>query len=338
MSSLISYDKIVKNQTLLNNINSIVKNNKLTNSYIIQGLEGSGKTLIAKYFAKALLCENFDNNVCNTCKSCLNFDNNNLPDVLYITSKKKTLSIEEVRNKILDTAIVKPRTQKYKIYIIESNEITIQAQNSLLKTIEQPPEYAIFIFMTSKIDLILPTIISRCTLFKTEYIEKELVYNFLKSNYSNLEEHNILCGANFETGSIGQALKISNNNDFESIRYDILQIINNLNNATILDCVNMAKSCDKYKNNSDLFFKILINLYRDLLIYKSKNNKELVNQKEIFEDIQNVSCNINLAKISQNFNHIFKAINFSNMNNSFQLNLETLFIKLSNNIKGDTNG
>ncbi len=328
--TLFNRDNIVLNNTIINNVANIINNDKLTNSYIIEGLDGSGKTLMANYFAKSLLCENFIDAPCNECDNCLNFEKKNIPDVNYIYSKKSSLSVEEVRNNILDSVFIKPQSQKYKIYIIEANEITIQAQNSLLKTIEEPPSYAIFIFMTSKISLFLPTILSRCTLFKTQYIESDLVYNYLFNQNLPYNADLLKMVSNLETGSIGQALKQLENSAFQQNRLDMLKLLTDLNKTDLLGCVNFAKNCEKYKNDMNTFYKTILSLYRDLFIYKSTMDESLINQKDITREIIVASEDFKLGKLEDNFNYINKAISTQHMNNSFSLGLETLFLKLSN--------
>ncbi len=328
--TLYNRDNIVLNTTFLNNISNIVLNDKLTNSYIIEGLDGSGKTLLANYFAKSLLCENFIDEPCNQCPNCLNYEKHNIPDVNYIQGKKNALSIDEVRRYILDTVFIKPQSQKYKIYIIDSKEITIQAQNSLLKTIEEPPAYAIFIFMTSKISLFLPTILSRCTLFKTQYIDSTLVFNYLQSLKLPYSIDELKMVSNLDTGAIGQALKLLENKNFNQNRLEILKLLSNLNTADILSCVNYAKDCEKYKTDMTGFYKTINTLYRDLFIYKSSKNESLINQQDIKMEIIFASENFDLKKLESNFNYINEAINNQHMNNNFTLGLETLFLKLSN--------
>lgn len=332
LNNLICRDNIVKNNAILDNVSSIIHNNKLTNSYIIEGLEGSGKTLLANYFAKALLCENFVDEPCCECVNCLNFENKSIPDIMHIRNTKKSLSIEEVRIKILENIYIKPQIQKYKIYIIESDEITVQAQNSLLKTIEQPPSYAIFIFMTSKINLFLPTILSRCTLFKTQYIDSKSIYSYLTSMALPYSNEALQTVSNFETGSIGQAIALLEKSSFTETRSELLKLITDINYADISSTVALAKHCEKYKNDIDAFYKILHSIYRDLFIFKSTKNEDFINQKDISKDIILVSENFELTKLLENFNFITNAINTQGLNNSFSLGLETLLLKLSNNI------
>ncbi len=332
MSSPINRDSIVKNDSIIRNVSNIINNDKVTNSYIIEGLKGSGKTLLANYFAKSLLCESFTDEPCCECDNCLNFDKNYIPDVLYISAKKSALSIDEARLHIVDNVHIKPQSQKYKIYIIEADEITIQAQNSLLKTIEDPPKYAIFIFMTSKINLFLPTILSRCTIFKTQYISKELVYDYFKNSDLNFTDSDFKSVSNFETGSIGQAIELLNKNSLTTHRLELLQTLIEINKTDILGCVNLAKQADKYKADMTMFYNIVLALYRDLFIIKTTNNKVLVNQQDIYSELLSASYDFDVSKIDKNFKFIYNAINTQNINNNFSIGIETLYLRLSNNI------
>ncbi len=332
MSLIINRDSIVKNETIIRNVSNIINNDKVTNSYIIEGLKGSGKTLLANYFAKSLLCENFTDAPCCECDNCLNFDKNFIPDVQYISAKKSALSIDEARLHIVDNVHIKPQSQKYKIYIIESDEITIQAQNSLLKTIEDPPSYAIFIFMTSKINLFLPTILSRCTVFKTQYISSELVYNYLKNSDLDFTNEDFRSVSNFETGSIGQAIDLLNKHSLTNHRLELLNTLIEINKTDILGCINLAKQSDKYKVDMTMFYNIVLALYRDLFIIKTTNNKDLVNQQDIYSELVTASYDFDVYKIDKNFKFIYNAINTQHINNNFTIGMETLYLRLSNNV------
>ncbi len=329
---ILNRDSIVKNDTIIRNVSNIINNDKVTNSYIIEGLKGSGKTLMASYFAKSLLCENFVDEPCCECSNCLNFDKNYIPDVQYISAKKSALSIDEARLHIVDNVHIKPQSQKYKIYIIEADEITIQAQNSLLKTIEDPPSYAIFIFMTSKINLFLPTILSRCTVFKTQYISSDLVYDYLKHSNLDFSDADFRSVSNFETGSIGQAIELLNKNYLTQHRLELLNTLIELNKTDILGCINLAKQSEKYKVDMTVFFNIVLSLYRDLFIIKTTNNKDLVNQQDIYSDLLSASYDFDVSKIDKNFKFIYNAINTQHINNNFTIGMETLFLRLSNNV------
>lgn len=131
------FDKIIGNDKIKEMLYKSVKDKKTSHSYLFVGIEGIGKKEIAKEFAKMLLCIN-ENKYCNTCKSCIEFDSNNNPDFLYIEPDGNSVKIEQIRyiqRKIQE----KPIISNKKVYIInDADRMTTEAQNCLLKTLEEP--------------------------------------------------------------------------------------------------------------------------------------------------------------------------------------------------------
>ena len=140
------FDKIIGNDEIKEMLYKSVKDKKTSHSYLFVGIEGIGKKEIAKEFAKMLLCIS-DNKYCNTCKSCIEFDTNNNPDFLYIEPDGNSVKIEQIRyiqRKIQE----KPIISNKKVYIInDADKMTTEAQNCLLKTLEEPPEYSTIILI-----------------------------------------------------------------------------------------------------------------------------------------------------------------------------------------------
>ena len=144
------FDKIIGNDKIKEMLYKSVKDKKTSHSYLFVGIEGIGKKEIAKEFAKMLLCIS-DNKYCNTCKSCIEFDSNNNPDFLYIEPEGNSVKIEQIRyiqRKIQE----KPIISNKKVYIInDADKMTTEAQNCLLKTLEEPPEYSTIILMKTEV-------------------------------------------------------------------------------------------------------------------------------------------------------------------------------------------
>ena len=145
-----TFQDIIGNKTTKETLVNVVKNNKVLHGYMFIGQEGIGKFLIAKEFAKMILCENKNVTPCNNCKSCLEFEGENNPDFSIIKPDGNSIKIEQIRNmnsKILE----KPINSGRKVYIIDdSNKMTKEAQNCLLKTLEEPPEYAVIILICNR--------------------------------------------------------------------------------------------------------------------------------------------------------------------------------------------
>lgn len=148
-----------KNKELLKNI---IETNNISHSYMFIGNDSIGKFLFAKKFAKAILCTG-QKKPCNNCKSCIEFETYNNPDFKILEPEENSIKISQTRE-LIKKIYEKPVVSEKKVYIINNSEyMTIEAQNSLLKTLEEPPDYVTIILITSNESIFLPTIKSRCT-------------------------------------------------------------------------------------------------------------------------------------------------------------------------------
>ncbi|MBR1592670.1 MAG: DNA polymerase III subunit delta' [Ruminococcus sp.] len=200
--------KIYGNRPLLSTIENMTKNNHTVNSVIFFGEKGSGKKLIADYYANTLLCENpEDDKPCGICNSCRNFLAGNHPDVKYpeTSGKLEGYSVDTVRN-IISDAFIKPNNKTgRKIYIFrDCRNMDTRPQNMLLKIIEEPPEYAFFIFTAESKYEFLPTIISRCICFPTSPCSEEDTICALKEN--GFSENEITSAVECFHGNIGMCI------------------------------------------------------------------------------------------------------------------------------------
>ena len=209
-------------------LEQIAKSDSVLHSYIFIGQDGIGKKEIAKEFAKKILCKTKKEN-CN-CKSCLCFVSENHPDFQIINEEGNLIKIDQMRQ-MVQNVYEKPILSEKKVYIInDADKMTKEAQNSLLKTLEEPPEYACFVLIVTNQDLILNTIKSRCT----KIIFNNLTTNELKEILSqrgfeiNLPDKMI----NLFSGSIGKAIKTLENKD---IYAQVDKFIDSLTKQDIID-------------------------------------------------------------------------------------------------------
>ena len=258
-----SFEKIVGNEKLKEIFLKAVKTNNILHSYMFLGIDGIGKKIFAKEFAKMILCENKneDGSACLKCKSCLEFENNNHPDFMIIEKEedKKEISIDQIRymqQKIAE----KPITSDRKVYIIENSEqMNKSAQNCLLKTLEEPPEYATIILICSNENKLLNTIRSRCIKINFNKISDEEILNYINENeITNISNSMI----SFCDGSIGKLLKIKDEQDKYA---EVEKIINALDNRDLVYIL----------NNSEVLYtekESIIDLleYINVLLFKSK--------------------------------------------------------------------
>ena len=151
------FENIIGNSPIKNILKQAIKNEKVSHSYLFIGISGIGKKIIATEFAKAILCFN-QNEICNTCKACVEFNSNNNPDFLYIKPEGNSIKIEQIRE-LQKRIQEKPIISTKKVYIIDDADyMTKEAQNCLLKTLEEPPGFATIILIGSNENAFLTTI------------------------------------------------------------------------------------------------------------------------------------------------------------------------------------
>ena len=173
------FKDVVGHRDIIQYIQDAVQQNKVSHAYILNGQRGSGKKMLANLFAMTLQCESGQLEPCGECHSCIQANSGNHPDIITVRHEKPaSISVDDIRTQMNGDIMIKPYSSPYKIYIVpEADLLTVQAQNALLKTIEEPPEYAVIFLLTENADSLLPTIRSRCVMLKLRNIKDKLVKN-----------------------------------------------------------------------------------------------------------------------------------------------------------------
>ena len=170
------FQDIIGREQIIEHLQNAIRFNRVSHAYIFYGEEGNGKNVIADIFAAALQCEVYSGEPCGECKSCLQAAGGNHPDIIRVRHEKATIGVDDIRNQLNNDIAVKPYSSRYKVYIIdEAEKMTEAAQNALLKTIEEPPEYAVILLLTDNANPFLPTILSRTVLIHMISVYKVLV-------------------------------------------------------------------------------------------------------------------------------------------------------------------
>lgn len=174
-----TFDELVGQEFVATTLKNSIKSGRIANAYLMTGPRGCGKTSTARIIAKALNCEKGPTDTpCNVCQNCMTITNGNNQDVIEIDGASNT-SINDIRV-IQEEILYPPINCRYKVYIIdEVHMISNNAFNALLKTIEEPPDNVVFIFATTEINKVLPTIKSRCQQFNLRLIPVDVIYNSL---------------------------------------------------------------------------------------------------------------------------------------------------------------
>lgn len=251
-----NFDNIIGNYKNKELLNKIINIGKIAHSYMFVGPNGIGKSLFAKQFAKAILCIN-DDKPCNICKSCLEFENLNNPDFNIINPEENSIKIEQIRT-FTKKVFEKPIVSKKKVYIInDSDKMTKEAQNSLLKTLEEPPEYITIILIVSNENAFLNTIKSRCMKINFKKLTDDEVKIFLEKEYKYKTNNDII--KTFD-GSIERAIQLK---DKPNIYVIAEEIFSNINEINLIDLIN---SKDKIFKEKEEVYNILD--YINIIFFK----------------------------------------------------------------------
>lgn len=290
-----SFDLVYGQDVIVKTLKNVIKNDKLSHAYLFTGPRGTGKTSCAKLFAKTINClDNASGDACNKCKNCISFNNNSNPDIIEIdaASNNGVDEIREIKNKIN----LVPTISKYKVYIIdEVHMLSIGAFNALLKTLEEPPEYVIFILATTEPQKLPTTVISRCQRFDFKSISNEGMKQCLKNiiekekiNIDSLALNEIILNSNGgmrdAIGMLDQAFAFSDEkitlDDIQELSgtisdKQIAEILMKIINKKYSDVIKFIKKISNQGKDFTLILqKIMIFLYK-IILYKK--NIELNN-------------------------------------------------------------
>ena len=278
------FQNILGNDKIKNLLQESVNNNKVSHSYLFVGKSGIGKKMIAKEFAKAILCLG-DNKYCDNCKSCLEFDGQNNPDFFIVEPDGNAIKIDQIRN-MQKGVQEKPIISKSKVYIIDNADfMTKEAQNALLKTLEEPPEFVTIILIGENENEFLATIKSRCMIIHFNSISDSEMEKYLQENYNMNVTSNML---DVFQGSIGKAIELKDKQEEYLI---IEQAIENIEKEDLIDLI---KKLDILYTSKDEIFDMLdyINI---ILLKKSKENVKYTDCIKIVENTK--------RRIDQNANY-----------------------------------
>lgn len=320
-----TFSEIVGHEDIISHIQSAIKMNKVSHAYMIEGEEGIGKKLLVNTIAKALQCEEKQKEPCDQCSSCKKFDTLNHPDVKYIQPiKKASIGVDDIREQLNMDIHIKPYQYPYKIYVIyQADTMTVQAQNALLKTIEEPPHYAIIFLIAQNSSMFLPTVLSRCVILSLKAIEEAKITNFLIQKELILEEQAKMY-ASFSRGNIGKAMMLLNSTEFEHIRNDIINMVEYIAKEQVYDAMEMAKKLSDYKDKATMILDIMMTWLHDLMLIKKIPDEKYIIHKDKFKSLlkhgQLLSYN-NLSVLMERVESIQKNIR---VNVNYQLSLETM--------------
>lgn len=277
MRSFIGY------RTLINNFKNRCINNTLSHAHLIAGEDGIGKSKLANILAKLILNKELDREYV---------------DIINYKINKSSFGVDDVRN-IIEEVSKKPFEGEKKVIIIhEGNRLTIQAQNALLKTIEEPPIGVYIIILCESLELILDTIKSRCEIYKLTPLTKDELYEYIRVKGFNFNDNEIKSAIAFSEGIPGRIDRYFNDNDLKELRSKIIQLIKKLSKNDIQIVLEEEESLITLKDNKEEVLNILSGFIRDILIYKEVENNSFIINGDKIQEINELTKEMSFKKLN----------------------------------------
>lgn len=342
-----NFDEVVGQRIVVRTLINAIENNKISHAYIFSGPRGTGKTSIAKIFAKTINCEHPNNHIpCNECSNCIDYNNRKTVDIIEIDAASNN-GVDEIRNLKSSVNLV-PNNSKYKVYIIdEVHMLSTSAFNALLKTLEEPPRYVIFILATTELYKVPETIVSRCQNFDFERIAVSNIVNRLsficECENIKIDEEALKTIAAYSNGGLRDSIGLldqlsSYKNDAITVDdvEDLCGLISNKQMFEIIDDMlenNLKDVIEKIINyNNDgknllILFEKMVDTFKDLLIYN--NASDYFTDNELKEKLELYSSTIAENKIYDLIDMINETIKNMKFENNKLLLAQLCLIKIN---------
>ena len=326
------FKDIIGQQQIKEHLHNALSTGKVSHAYIINGEKASGKEFIAKIFAQTLQCEQGGTEPCGECRSCKQAVNANQPDIIRVTHEKPgTISVDDIRTQVNNDIAIKPYSSKYKVYIInEAEKMTVQTQNALLKTLEEPPAYAVIILLVSNINALLQTILSRCVVLNMKPVEDDKVRSYLMTELQVPDYKAEVCVA-FARGNIGKAKALASSEDFDNVKAEALSLLKYIQDMEIQEIVAAIKKINEYKLEVSDYLDIIAVWYRDVLLFKATGDLNHLIFREEMGTIRKVASRSSYEGIEKVIRALETAKKRLDANVNFDLVMELLMLTIQEN-------
>ena len=315
------YSEALCQERIINYLKKIRSTKSISHAYIIQDEFSENAKTIAYAFAMSLHCQKGGVEACYDCHACKQILKNNHPDLIYVEAQnQKSISVGDIREKVNDTVEIKPYSSLYKVYIIDkADSMTVQAQNALLKTMEEPPEYAVIILIAQSLDRFLPTIKSRCIKLHISLISNQVILEKLRSLGIDSELSKSL--ASFSRGNLAKALTFSKEENINIYKENI-NILTNISSSNSMELYDYAELINSRENKMD-FMDFCLMWYRDIVLLSVNKNAENLIFKSEYRTLRKLTSVYSLSdldSIIESINHAVEELS-SNVNSKYVIKI-----------------
>ena len=323
------FNDIVGQDHLKEQLKKSLQEGNISHAYLLNGELRSGKEYIAKIFAAALQCNHETDKPCQNCPSCAKAFSGNHPDIIFVTHEKpNTIGVEDIRSKINNDIGIKPYHGPYKIYIMnEAEKMTVQAQNALLKTLEEPPAYAVIILLTCSTEALLPTIISRCVNMSMKPVPNAALKNYLMKEM-RVPDYKADIAVAFARGNLGRAKLMVANEDFDKMRDDAVSLMKYIDEMEISEIMEDIRKIKDYKYDVEDYLDIIMVWYRDVLLFKATNDVNGLIFKNEIQYIKRVAKKYSYEGIENIVEALEKAKARLKANVNYDMTMELLLLTI----------
>ena len=274
----------VGHSSLIENFKNRCSNGNLSHAQLISGEDGIGKSILAEILGKLILNGDL---------------NREYVDIINYKPSKASFGVDDVRE-IIDEVNKKPFEGDKKVIIIhQGNKLTIQAQNALLKTIEEPPTEVYIIILCESLELILDTIKSRCEIYKLTPLTKDELYKYIAIkgyDYSDEEKSSAIA---FSEGIPGRIDRYFSDTELQELRDKIVDLLLQLTNNEIEAILEKEEQLVSYKQNKEEVINVLSSFIRDILVNKEVYNENLIINRDKIKEIERLTNEMSFKKLNK---------------------------------------
>jgi len=271
-----NFQNIIGQEEVVGLLRKSVSEDRVGHAYIFTGPVGIGKKTIAHEFAGLLLCQKpGGERACGSCLPCLMYMKDSNPDLMKISTEEASIGVDSIRELQADVAI-KPRHSARKVYIIEdADKMTDQAQNCLLKTFEEPPQYVVVILTASNYERLLDTIKSRAQRVNFKRYTDGQVLKAVTEKLGSTPEQARLA-VDYSDGNIGLALELAGSERFKLLRNSVFELTGKAAKGRTDSIMELISLFEENKERADLILDIMLHYYRDILVVLETGNEKIL--------------------------------------------------------------
>ena len=343
------FSEVVGQEYIVKTLVNAIRNNKIAHAYLFAGPRGTGKTSVAKLFAKAINCPNFKNEACDDCENCKAYLEGTHPDIIELDAASNN-GVDDIRE-IIEQVPYAPLLGKYKVYIIdEVHMLTTQAFNALLKTLEEPPAHVIFILATTDPQKVIPTVLSRCQRYNFSKISlyeiKKRMMNILDKEQIPYDEKAAEELSRMAEGGMRDALSLleqclSYNPDglkLEDVEHifgltsvaEEVSLYLKIHDQKISEVISRMREIYAAGADTKRLAVDLLDIVKDVLIYSDQGKANLLTRITEAE-AQDIINHVSIETLFKNAGELEQLISREKQSQNFLIYLELCLIKMSEN-------